>query len=70
MVISSDSSVERSNKVIAPARYVSSKGGIGRSSGLWGENLGVVVAAFLTPGPVPEEMQPLLVQEKMVGQVK
>ena len=70
MVISSNSSVERSNKVIAPGWYASSKGGIARSFGPMEENLGVVAATFSAPGPGPQEASSLLVQSQLEGQVK
>ena len=70
MVISSDSSVERSKKVIDPGQYASSKGGIARSSESRGENLWVVVAAFLVPEPGPQMVLPLLAQVWVEGQMK
>ena len=40
MAIASDSSVERSNKVVAQGRYVSSKDDVARSSRTQGESPG------------------------------
>ena len=56
MVTYCDSKAVRSNRVpmgIASCLYTSSRGSIAGSSEPRGENLGVVVAAFLAPGPGP-----------------
>ena len=67
MVISSNPSVERSNRVVAPGQYMSSKDGMVRSSGTWGENLGGGGGCLLAPGTGTEEVPPLLLWAQMVG---